>query len=492
MAEEKEKSPVSVPCLGYETMSEFWELIHDLLGGTLAMRKAGQTWLPIETCESATAYDTRLGRSILYNGFRDTLNKLSNKPFTHPVRLTELPEELAYLEDDVDGNNKPLDVFIKEVLTNLIEYGIAHILVDHSEIEIEAGKQLTLADEKRLGVRVYLINISPKSLIGWQSEKISKSVELTQIRFKETVVEPNGDYGDIEANYINVYNKENFELHKQDSDNEDKYDRIAEKTYSFHKIPLVTIYANKTGFMTAEPPLIDLAWLNLSHWQSSSDQKNILRFSRFGLLFGRGLPDKIVKTGALDIGPSKAILTSEKEADLKYVEHTGKSIEAGAKDIEDTENKMRVLGNQPLMKVIPNTATAERIDESRTVSQLQSWIRALERGMKQVLTFACEWRKIQPNEDMDVNIYSDFEAMVIGNSDKDLLLKIRQAGEITRERFLKEEQRRGVFSLDMEAEEEARAAEAEDANDLKNLLPEDDLEQGTEDEDLELEPDDEE
>jgi len=475
MAEEKIKSPVGIPCLGYEAMSALWELIHDLLGGTTAMREASQKWLPMETKEGTTSYATRLGRSILYNGFRDTLNKLSNKPFTHPVIVDELPEEVAYLKDDVDGNNKPLEVFIKEVLTNLIQYGIAHILIDHSEIEKdEDGKDLTLADEKRLGVRVYLINVSPASLIGWQSEKASKSVELTQIRFKESIVEPAGEYGDVEINYVNVYNKETFELHKQDPKDEDKYTKIEDKTYSFMKIPLVTIYANKTGFMTAEPPLMDLAWQNLAHWQSSSDQKNILRFTRFGLLFGKGMTDEVVEAGSLDIGPSKAILTTETEADLKYVEHTGKSIEAGAKDIEDTENKMRVLGNQPLMKVIPSTATADRIDESRTVSQLQSWIRALERGMKQVLITACEWRKVQPHEDLAVNIYSDFEAMVIGSGDKDHLLKARQSGEITRERYLRETQRRGVYSLDMDPEEEAKAAEAEESANLQNLLPVDD------------------
>ena len=42
--------------------------------------------------------------------------------------------------------------------------------------------------------------------------------------------------------------------------------------------------------------------------------------------------------------------------------------------------------------------------------------------------------------------------------------------EITRKRFLKEQQRRGVFSQDMDVDVEAEAIEAEDANDLKNFL----------------------
>ena len=485
MPVETEKSPVGIPCLGYEEMSELWVLLHDLLGGTPAMQRARQTWLPIEPAEDSTAYNSRLNRSILYNGYRDTKNKLKNRPFTRSIVVTDLPSELAYLENDVDGSGKSLETFLKEVLENLIKYGIAHIFVDHSIVDdVIEGKEITKRDEKELGIRVYLNNVSPYNLIGWQTQKTNKAVELTQIRIKETITEASEKYGDKEACYITVYNRENYEIHKQDIDNKDLFFKVKEGNYSFGRIPLVTIYTAKKGIMMAEPPLDDLAWLNLAHWQSYSDQRNILRFTRFGIIFGKGLPDKMVEMGTLQLGPTKAYLVTDKDADMKYVEHSGKSIEAGQKDIEDIEQKMRVLGNQPLMKNLPNTATAEKIDEDRTVSQLQSWVRALVRGIRQALELACEWRKIDPPEDMGIEIYSDFEAVVLGGADKGHILKARQSGEITRERYLREAQRRGVYSEDMDPEEEAAAAGAEETNDLESLLPE---EKEIEDEELEEE-----
>jgi len=475
MVQEEIKSPVAIPNDSYDTMAELWELIHDLLGGTQAMRSAGQKWLPIEPAESSTSYNIRLGRSILYNGYRDTLNKLKNRPFTHSITITDLPKEIAYLEDDIDGNGKPLETFLKEVLENLIKYGVAHIFVDHSIVEtVIEGKIITKAEEQQLGVRVYLVNISPANLIGWQIQKNEKTTELIQIRIKETVIEPAEDYSNEEANYVNVYFKDKWEIHKQDDENEDKYGLEKQGVYSFGRIPLITIYANRTGNMTADPPLMDLAWLNLAHWQSYSDQRNVLRFSRFGLIFGKGLPEAMVEKGTLEIGPTKAYLCDNPDADMKYVEHSGKSIEAGQKDIEDIEQKMRILGNQPMMKELPNTATAERIDEGRTVSQLQSWIKSLERGIKQALELACEWRKVTPPETMGVNIYSDFEAVVLGGTDKELLLKMRQnplGSEITRERFLKEMLRRGVFSQDMDVEEEVNAIENEGVSEIKGSIP---------------------
>ena len=143
---------------------------------------------------------------------------------------------------------------------------------------------------------------------------------------------------------------------------------------------------------------------------------------------------------------------------MKYVEHTGASIEAGAKDIEDIEVKMEVLGQQPLMRSTSlSTATAKRIDESRNVSQLKSWVTSLEKGLLQVIDMACEWRKIEKPETTKIDVFSDFEVAMSGATDKELLLKARMEGEITGERFLREEQRRGVFSGDMDPEEEARA-----------------------------------
>ena len=452
MTDEKEKSPVGIPSIGYDIMSEKWPLIHDLLGGTAAMRAAATTWLPQEEAEGSSGYDSRLGRSVLFNGFRDTTQKLANRPFSHPVVITDLPEQLEYLQDDVDSTGKPLDTFSKEVLDAMIKYGLVHILVDHSVVEtVVDGGETTKADEAEVGARVFLSCIKPPNLIGWQSEKnpSSKVLELTQIRIKETVTETDGDYGDAESVYINVINNDTWETHQQDSENEDKYVKIDEGTHTFKRIYLITIYANKIGFLMAEPPLMDLAWLNLAHWQSDSDQRNILRLSRFGLLFGAGLDKELVQSGSLDVGPSKAILCQNADAKLTYVEHTGKAIEAGRKDLQDIEEKMEIVGQQPMMRTQPQTtATAKRVDETR---------------------------KFELSESFAINIYSDFEAVLLGASDKELLLKMRQVGELSMETHLREQQRRGTLSTDVDIEEEVEAIGADSKNELENFItPEDD------------------
>ncbi len=507
-----EVSPVAVPGTGYAEMAEAWELILDLLGGTRAMREAAQKWLPQESQEEDSSYISRLHRSILYNALKDTISKLRNRPFKVPVVVTDIPDGISYLKEDVDGMGTTLSDFSKSIIENLIKFGKAHIYVDHSDMSpsddgagstsrnrqdsnqqatdeaiAEAIDSTTIQGEKDLGARVFFWNISPVDLIGWQTETLNNVTNLTQIRVQETAIEPNGDYDDMKVNYIDVFNKDSWEIHRQNPDKPEEYNIVAAGPSTLGKIPLITIYADKTGFMTADPPMEDLAWLNLAHWVSSSDQRNILKYSRFGLLFGKGFtPEQVKAKEGVVVGPQRMVLTTSETASLSYVEPTGKGLEAGEKDLADLEDKMRVMGNQPMVKNVAVTATTDRIDESRTVSQLQAWVVAAERGILHALELASLWRKIEPPDTMQVDIFHDFEATVLGGGDKDLLLKMRESNQITGETLLREEQRRGVFSEDMDPEEEAKAAADEDIANLEAaaaLIDEEPIEDEPDDDD---------
>src|SRR5690606_17726562 len=89
---------------------------------------------------------------------------------------------------------------------------------------------------------------------------------------------------------------------------------------SLKHIPLSTLYTERTGYMTAKPPLLELAYLNVKHWQSQSDQDNILHVARVPMLAITGIDDD---TWELKVGTASATKLP-KEGDMKWVEHTGK------------------------------------------------------------------------------------------------------------------------------------------------------------------------
>ena len=92
-----------------QMQQDYWELIHDLLGGTKRMRECGTKWLPRYRSERFTQYKDRVQRSVLYEAFKDTIEALSAKPFSQPVTVhgaTSLPERLRLIENDVEETIK--------------------------------------------------------------------------------------------------------------------------------------------------------------------------------------------------------------------------------------------------------------------------------------------------------------------------------------------------------------------------------------------------
>jgi hypothetical protein len=457
---DKSDDAVDAPSLAYMRMAEAWPLILDLMGGTRAMRVAGKRWLPMEQRETELNYAARLGRSVLYGAFKDTVLKLSSKPFSQPITMEEAgdSEVIAALYENADMQGRTLTAFARDIYEDGVTYGLGHILVDYPAI----GRTLTLAEEREMGVRPYFCRIHPTDLIGWKSEKGSSGeTMLTEIRFKERGVRQTGQFGEEVTERVRVISTDAFAVYEKAAD-ADEYTLIDEGTHTMGHIPLVTFYCNRTEFMEAQPPLEDLAWLNLAHWQSLSDQRNILRFARVGILFASGLLDEEVEQG-ISIGPTQLISSSNPEAKMQYVEHSGASVEAGERDLAQLEARMETLGLAPFMeRTGRQTATGRVLDEARTQSAVQTWIRSLEDALEHAMAHAGHWIGEELPEDFAINVFSDFSVSASRDGDAKLLLDMRKSGMISHTTFLHEIKRRGVLadSVDPEAEEDMIGEEA--------------------------------
>lgn len=453
MAQTK-KPQVDTPSLAYFEMAEDLELVNTLMGGTEAMREAGAKYLPREPKESKDAYNNRLIRSVLYNAFADTVQKLVGKPFSKPVTLKEeTPEQIVDWSEDIDRCGSNITTFAREVFNNGLVDGITHVLVDFPR----GGEGLSLAEEQALETRPYTVNIKASDLIGWQSETVNGIEELTQIRIHEKTIEPDGKWGEVEIHRIRVIYKTGFELYQLND--KKKWAIVDSGETSIGRIPLITYYTRKTGFMTAKPPLLDLAYLNVQHWQSSSDQEHILHFIRFPLLHGAGFSNDQKQ---VEIGPNRMITSEDPTAKLTYVEHSGAAVEAGRQSIKDIEDKMASMGMQVLTQRSGDvSATATSLDTAKTHSALQDMIRRLENSFSEIFWLMKEWSKIETDLAGGININQDFGLSLTNGKDEDTLLKSRMAGEISQETYLNELKRRAVLSDDLNITDEIERSQNE-------------------------------
>lgn len=437
-----------------ENLSNF-ELVDTLMGGTDSMRAAGEKYLPKEPNETNEAYQNRLNRSVLYNAYADTLKKLIGKPFSKPVNLKDETNELIkeWCENlDLCGNN--ITSFAREIFSKGLNKGIVHVLVDYPKNDKE---KFTLEDEQKSNTRPYAVVKDASELFAWSFEDDNGVKKLTQIRLLENATVKNGQWGQKLVKRIRVIYTDRYEVWQEKK--KDKWQIIEKGENTLGKIPLVTFYTERTGYMTGKPPLLDLAHLNIQHWQSSSDQEHILHFIRFPLLHGAGFSSDAKE---MEIGPNRMITSEDPQASLNYVEHSGAAVEAGRQSIKDIEEKMDSMGNQLLIKKPGNTtATATSIDTAKSHSALQDMTRRLENVFEQIFELMSEWSNLEVEYAGGININQDFGISLVSGKDEDTLLKSRMAGEITSKTYLSELKRRNVLRDDLNIEDELNNLETE-------------------------------
>jgi len=464
---------------GYKSMEPRWGLLHTLLGGTEAMRAAGSTYLPQEEKEQPDRFGRRLNRSYLHPAYSNTVKKIAAKPFIKPVTTQgELPDPLAELLEDVNGEGQTLTAFAREAFEIGVKYGLFHILVDYSKVP----EGLTLEDERKAGYRARLLLVSPVDLIGWGVENKDGSKSLVQVRIKETQIQSTGTYLDKEVEYVRVYTPTTWELHEKiTKDGAESYVNVENGEHSFGSIPLVTCYLTKDGFMTAQPPLDELAYKNLEHWQVYSDQSNLISYARRATLFATGWSKTERKAGiVLSPGEFIAVGADKNTADLKFVEHSGKAIDAGRQHLEDIETTMIVLGLQPFVTHRQGkgtkTATEAEIDESRTQSEAQYWVAMVEIAIEDAIGLAAQWYKVEVPDDFSVDIFQDFTAISRSAAYADALLKAREKREISHRTYLREIKRMGMISDTIDIEEEILELQKEELAALTALTKEEEEE----------------
>lgn len=322
----------------YDLMATRWALPKALMGGTLAMRAAGTRYLPRHPAENSAIYTERASRSVLRNHFRRTVTKLVGRIFAEPLIISEdMPDELVAILRNIDLVGRGLNVFARDWFEDALVSGLSHVLVD---FPASAGGQ-SLAEEREQGARPYAVHVRADQLIAAQWDSRSGDKVLTQIRIREKALRYHG-FDEREEEQIRVIEPDRWRVYRQDKKGIWQEADAGENTLG--RIPLVTLYTARTGYLQAEPPLEDLAFLNLEHYQIRSDQRNALNVASFPILAASGYNPEI--DGPIEVGPNKVLTTSESEGKYYYVESSGAALEAGARELEALEKAMLMFGLQ--------------------------------------------------------------------------------------------------------------------------------------------------
>lgn len=440
------------------------ELPRALMGGTRAMRKASERYLPRFASETPANYNARLQRSTLFNAFKKTVSDMTGRVFSKPIILGEdVPAELVAWSENIDLAGRHLNVFARDVFYDCLQPGIGYILTDAPPAPVRSdGLTPTVADYQSAGWRPYMVYIPVENVIGWKSASIDGAETLLQVRIKEWVAEPDGDFAEKLVDQIRVIEPTKWQIWRKNV-RSGEWEVFQEGINTLGKISLAPVYLNRTGFMTGEPPLQDLADLNVAHWQSQSDQRNILTVARVPVLFGAGIEAEAV----LEIGASSMVRVSNPEAKLTYVEHTGAAIGAGDKDLQNLQFQMQACGLQLLVDNPGQTATGEMRDDVKENSSLAHMVAALQDALEQSLGFMAEYAALGADAGGSLAVNTDFG--ITGRmGDVQYLTQAVIAGKIDDRTYIDELKRRGALSDAVDTEAVLHRLDNGGAMDLQN------------------------
>lgn len=442
-----------------EEMRGSWELVEALLGGTCEMREEGEKYLPRFPKEDAKDYKRRLQASTLLPAYAETIQNNTGRVFAEPITIgDDVPESIATLIENIDQQGNNLQVWARKFFHDGLAYGLSFALVDFPRAE---GIR-TQADEIRLGVRPYVVTIEPEQVLGWKTVEANGSVQLSQFRYKEAVEEedPENIFATVCIEQIRVLEPGLWQVYRKvkGDDGKERWEIYDEGTTTLEKIPLVVFYTKRTGFMTATPPLLELAHLNVKHWQSQSDQDNVLHIARVPIMVRIGAVqpyDAEGKPVPLEFQVGGALNDLPKEGDMKYVEHSGKAIEAGRQSLLDLEDQMRMAGAKLLQKEKQATKTAAQAEEeaAQELSPLQMMAACLEDAIDQILQLMADWTKAK--EGGHVEVHGNFDVDYAPETTLPLLKSMTDSGYLSEETLFHEVQRRGVISGDLTWEDES-------------------------------------
>lgn len=456
----------------HAALEERYRLVADLLGGTEAMRRAGARYLQKAEDESPEEYAIRLNGTFLLPMFEDAVGDISSAPFERELEVNPKaePGTLPHLlETNADGSGTRLNDFAKVLFRDATAYGAWHILVDYRG----DGSQ-TAGQEARGEARPFFVAVHPCAVID---DRWSPDGRLIHFRYREMGEEqdPENAFATVQVERVVSWTLEQeggsirIERWRKQSTGAggdawtlEGDERIARLPGSarFKQLPIISVPFGTADGLAAQPPLIGLAWKNVEHWQSSSEQRNALRCARSGVLVFEGTSQDELDAMPITVGANRAIASPAGK--VYYAELNGSSIEAGAKDLASIERAGAEMGSKPYHeRAAVDTATGRRIDDKRRLTKMQAWIRATEIGLRAAFELAYAWRGIEMPRDLTIELFSDFSR---GATDTDMaeLIQLQGLGVITRRTLGLEAKRRGKLAdnVDVEAEIEEAAREA--------------------------------
>ena len=408
------------------TMLPQWEPIDICIGGTSVLRANAEKIIPREPSEARESYERRIFHATMPPFLQRLASQAAGIILRKGIQIEGDPYWDEWIKD-VTGDGTTLNEYARRQLITAILYGHSSSVVDY----VNNTTALTLAEERQLNRKPYLVPIHPRQIMGWRTSNDSSSSDLTQVRIKERIVTASGTYGESLVDQIRVMEPGRYELWRTPAlttpGSMPSWQLAERGTTSLNRIPLVTVYSNRQGNLLSVPPLLEVSHLCIAYAQRFCDFHHAVHVSANPMLVLRGFDTDI--DAQLGISVNTALLLPP-DGGAEFVSPTTDAFDSQMRCLQSLEDQISRLGINTLSSQNLTNAAAEarRLDRIDSDSIMAVIAGDLERAVSQLFELAADYVGIEPPT---VYIPRDYDNRLVTGNDITAYLQLYMQGAIS-------------------------------------------------------------
>lgn len=417
----------------YETAAVKWRRMRDVISGQDAIHVRGTAYLPRLSEQTDADYAAYKLRASWFGATSRTVDALHGLMF-RKAPVIEAPEGMAGILDDLTLAGQSVEGFIASLGRESLEVGRGGVLVDYPSVREQPG---SLGAAEASGLRPFATLYKAESIINWRSERIDNRMMLTLVVLAETHEE--WEPGAFEPKTVPQFRVLRLnggryvqEVYRGGDKGLDLAEKVAPtmRGQPMRFIPFVIVGPEQIGPEISDPPLIDMADLNLSHYRTTADLEHGAHYTGLPMLMLTGVT--MAESEKVAIGSQTAVVSDNPAAKGFYIEFEGHGLGSLERLIERKEAQMAALGASMLAAPKKGVEAADT-HEMRTVqetSALADIAGTVSQAMTQVLEWVRDWAGL--SGDVSVEVSTDYVVTQMTAQQLTALLGAWQAGAISR------------------------------------------------------------
>lgn len=439
-----------------------YELIADCLQGETKVKSRKTLYLPQPNAtdksnDNSERYRSYLARAVFYNVTQRTLGGLCGQVFSRDPVIS-VPTGLEAVQQDADGSGVDLVQLAKKASRYVIGYGRAGMLTDFPTTITKP----TVEEIARGDIRPTILLYRPERIINWRTVKHGARELLSLVVLEEPYVISDDGFQAIEGVQYrvlrlvnNVYTVEVWQALLSGTclfagdDNSFSVNAsnmaIARTVFKqistsiptdangqpLTEIPFSFIGSDNNDSFIDQPPLYDIASLNIAHYRNSADYEESAYITGQPTPIFTGLTQDWVENvlkGRIELG-ARGSVPLPVGADAKLLQSAPNSMPFEA--MEHKEKQMVALGARLVEnRQVVRTASEANIDHASETSTLASVAKNVSTATTKALQWGARFTG-DAEQDIEFRLNTDFDIASMTADDQQKIVQTWVQGAIS-------------------------------------------------------------